>query len=461
MYKILDKVNSNNRIPMHMPGHKRNSNKFPYFKSLTYDIDLTEIDGVDNLQHPEGILNEYMEKAAKLFGSKHCFFLTGGSTIGILSGIRALTKDGDKILMPRNCHRSVYNAVELCRLKPIFTEGVFYDGNALSNAVSAESIENKLKLHSDIKLVFITSPTYEGYISDIAKIKSICDRYSVKLMVDEAHGSHLSLSKYFGKSAIDGGADLVVQSLHKTMTGFTQTALLHVNSDNADLKNLLRNINIFQSSSPSYILLSSICCAIDYFYAYSHEIFSSMSNSLDLFYQKAKSLKHLIVKNEKNKDKTKIIIDCSLCDISGTQLMNLLRSNHNIELEMAYLNFALAMTGPGDTDESLDLLFLALSTIDSNLHYTQRNSLFLSEFDSDFKISINDALSSNFELIDVKESVGRISHEYIWVYPPGVPILIPGQSISDESINFIQTMNTHGSNISSDMANWPFIAVCT
>ena len=244
-----------NAYPFHMPGHKRQKQQGSLFP---YDLDITEIDGFDNLHHAEGILEEAMERAAKLWGSRKSFFLVNGSSSGLLAGIRAVTKRGDKVLMARGCHRAVYHAVELCGLHPVYMQAEWVEEMQISGSIQPETVEKHLQEHPDCKLVILTSPTYEGVVSDITEIAKVAHRYGAYLLVDEAHGAHLGFSKGFPDTSVHLGADVVVQSLHKTLPCPTQTAILHVCTEQVDVTEVGRQLSVFQTSSPSYVFMAEI-----------------------------------------------------------------------------------------------------------------------------------------------------------------------------------------------------------
>ena len=218
-----------------MPGHKRQSLHFPN----PYAIDITEIDGFDNLHHAEGILKEAQERAAELYGSRECFYLINGSTCGLLAAISAAAKRGETVLVARNCHKAVYHALFLRELSanylyPVITE------NGIMGQITAEQVEEALSQDPTIKTVILTSPTYEGIGSDIGKISTVAHRHGAALIVDEAHGAHFGFGAGFPENAVRQGADAVIMSLHKTLPSFTQTALLHLCSDrisSAEVKN--------------------------------------------------------------------------------------------------------------------------------------------------------------------------------------------------------------------------------
>ena len=366
----LEKYYKEDYLPMHMPGHKRNVELLG--EKLPYKIDITEIDGFDDLHHAEGLIKDIENKAKKIYGSKKSFLLVNGSTCGILAGIRSVVNFGDKVLVARNSHKSAYNAIELNGLNPIYIlPKIGEDG--IDRNIDIVEVEEKLKENKDIKLVIITSPTYEGVISRIKDISNIAHKYNVPVLVDEAHGAHLKfIENICDKEALKMGADIVVQSLHKTLPALTGTALLHIRGNLVKEENVARELSIFETSSPSYVLMSSIEECLDIIEKRGKELFEEYQNNLKYFYNKSKNFKNLkILGNEiENKDYYdfgKIVIKTNETNITGKELADILRNDYKIELEMSSINYALAMTSICDGKENFKRLLYALIDIHNKL----------------------------------------------------------------------------------------------
>lgn len=455
----LEKHDSDGVLAFHMPGHKRKGYDF----LLGVDkIDITEIDGFDNLHDAKDVILQAENLASEVFGVKHSRFLVNGSTGGILAGIRSICKEGDVILVARNCHKSVFNAVEIARLKPVYVMpqsfGDFF------GAVTSQSVQSAFEKNPDIKAVVLTSPTYEGVISDVECIVEICHEHNAVLFVDEAHGAHLSLAN-FEVSARNLGADLVVNSLHKTLASLTQTAILHVCSDRIDIATLDKNLAVFQTSSPSYVFMSSIDGCVRYI-ANNASALIEWSDALDEVRARLASLKNLRLfspcKSEKAfaYDKSKLVIMFDDTNISGVELKKILREKCNIELEMAGVNYAIAMSGMGDTHESFARLERALCEIDGTLEKVcKKQSVKIANIaKKHFEPYQIDTLSC--EYVDFDKSVGRVSAENIWAYPPGCPILVKGEEITQEAYDTINRMLEVGVSVSSEMRKMPKV-LCT
>ncbi len=457
LLEYLKNYTNKNTTPFHMPGHKRNTQLAQYLQTFGAEYDFTEIYSMDDLHAPEGIIKECQQNAEKLWNSKHSYFLVNGSTCGILAGIRACTKNCDNVLVARNCHKSVYNAIELCNLSPKYIVPNLLEDLPIYSSLNPQSVYNELSKSfakgEKISLVVLTSPTYEGVISDVEKIVDIAHSFNVPVLVDEAHGSHLDLSKHFTDGAVKAGADVVIQSLHKTLPSLTQTAILHLNSKIITANQIQRQLSVFQTSSPSYLLMSSIDSCINLI-KNNPTFFDSWNENLNTFKKEISSLKKLSVlgyTTENNYflfDKSKIVISTANTDINATTLMHILRTRFNIELEMCSGDYAIAMTSIADSKDDFKKLAYALNEIDSMVSKSSRKSysLVVSELPK-AKATILDALNTDSVEIDIDKSIGKTSAEYVWIYPPGIPIITPGEVITEEAVNIIKSADENSLNL--------------
>lgn len=433
--------------PFHMPGHKRNMAGF----ENPYNIDITEITGFDDLHHADGIIKEAQQRAAKLYGADRCYYLVNGSTCGILSAISATTKKGDKIIVGRNCHKSVYHALYLRELQPVYVYPEVSDYN-IQGQIRKEDIQEILEQNTDIKAVIITSPTYDGVVSDIAGIAKLAHSYNIPLIVDEAHGAHFGLDESMPQNAINLGADCVIVSIHKTLPAFTQTALLLVNEGKADCQKIEDFLDIYETSSPSYILMAGIEKCIRVMAENSKELFAGLNQNLDGFYKKMQALQKLhvlIAEDFKEKafefDRTKILISTENTDITGHQLKEILTDRYQIELEMSCENYALAIATVMDEEDGFRRLAEALIEIDSNCNI-QKTSCSIREIYTkpERKYEIHEIDNFSKEKVSLQQAEGKISSEYIYFYPPGIPILVPGERINIQNIKEIEKAISQG-----------------
>ena len=440
LYEKLTQYHANGRLAMHMPGHKRNDTQASYLKGLAAGLDITEIDGFDNLHAPQGILLRAQQLAAKLWGAEESFFLINGSTSGILAAFYATLQRGDEILLSRGSHKSVYHAIELFGLLPHFILPSFIPDSTIFGSITPNQVEQLLRQYPNIRAVFLTSPSYEGIISDIAQIAKICHAKNIPLLVDEAHGAHLGLSDGFPAGAVHCDADLVVQSLHKTLPSLTQTAILHCCGNRIDSAQIRHALSIFQSSSPSYLLMASIDGCVTLLHQHP-ELFKYWRDNLRIFDDSISNLYHVqalmrttpLPQEVFAYDPGKILIHAP--GYSGSAVMELLRKEFSIELEMATSHYALAMTGLGDTRKSLSQLAEALIKLDAIL---AQQEICDWEFESEseiygflpsLSIAPETAVHSPRRLLSWEQCPGHIAAEYVWAYPPGIPILIPGETI--------------------------------
>jgi len=419
-------------VSMHMPGHKRNVLLAEYLTKLGANIDITEINGFDDLHDANGVLAEGMERAARLWGAKRSFFCVNGSTGGIFAAVFAVLEDGDELVCARNCHKAVYNALELRRARPHFLFPNREEFSGTDCIVTAEAVGEMLDKYPDAGTVIITSPSYEGVISDVAAIAAEAHKRGAVLIVDEAHGAHLGFGWGFPDGAVKAGADIVVQSLHKTLPSLTQTAMVHVCGERVDGDKIARSLAVFETSSPSYLLMSSIDSCVRLLEEQRDELFSTWQRNIEMFHRKTEDLKHLRIMKKTDEmfafDPSKIVISTHGTNINGRELMRRLREKYFIELEMAASDYVIAMTGMGDTEYNLRVLADAVWEVDRYLtgaDISQPPAVTAPE-----RACFSwETAGKERETVNISAAAGRVSAEYVWAYPPGIPLLIPGEVI--------------------------------
>lgn len=490
-------------VPMHMPGHKRH---LMPVRGLPYDLDITEIAGADDLHDAGGILAQAMEKTAQLYGSRRTWYLVGGSTCGILAGIRAAIPRGSEIIAARNCHRSVYHAIELGDYRVHWVYPAQEPDFDICLDIRAEDIARAIRRSPGARGVVITSPTYEGILSDVRAISKVCHKAGIPLIVDEAHGAHLGLFEEggFGEGALLQGADLVVQSAHKTLPSLTQTAWMHIGGDLIDELEVERQLGIFETSSPSYPLMASLDGCTRLLQEQGPELFAAWGERLDCFAEKTKGLQLIRIfgRNDPGRrdggvfgrtvpvqrdgedpvhkklanpgdlpgvDRSKILISFRRTGLTGAQAAGILRQKYGIEPEMSSGYCVLAMTGCGDTEESIDMLAEALcdmerkalagelqETVGAGTIHSGTSKIAASEVEhSEIRkiagrgrdsltlphplsvCTAFEAVEKEWEEVKLEECEGRISAEYLYVYPPGIPFLAPGECMEADLIRWI------------------------
>lgn len=501
---LLDKLKSYSEedfYPLHMPGHKRCGCGM----GDPFAIDITEIEGFDNLHHAQGVLLEAQRRAAALYGADETYYLVNGSTCGILAAVSACARRGGRILMARNCHKAAYHAVLLNGLRPVYlypeTDGVYgINGSITPEAVRealaeqakhrpdtpVEQAEYRPEAPADMPVVLITSPTYDGVVSDIRRIAAEVHRAGGLLIVDEAHGAHFAMHPYFPDSALACGADIVINSLHKTMPSLTQTALLHVRGPRVDRERLQKYLGIYQSSSPSYVLMAGMDECVRQMQVKRRELFDAFTERLEGLRKKLRQLKvlHLVEGKELPAfafDTSKVLIAVrkkeAFADgravMNGPQLAQLLRERYHLEVEMETEYYVTAILTACDTQEGFERLQNALFEIDGELAREQakmkkrpraetgmwpgdepektvsdsesgRTSagaasqngqiLAAAAFDicPEAVLTLQEAEDAPREQIALMGSAGRISLEFVYLYPPGIPLLVPGERIAED-----------------------------
>ncbi|MFP4697628.1 MAG: aminotransferase class I/II-fold pyridoxal phosphate-dependent enzyme [Eubacteriales bacterium] len=453
LYNELIKNKQKNSISFHMPGDK-------YGRLFNMDnlaaLDVTELEGLDNLHAPSGIILEAQERASKLYQSYKSFFLVNGSTVGILASIIGLTNKGDKILMTRNSHKSVYNAVMLNELNPIYVYPDIINEYSCANGISAKAIEEKLVLNNNIKVVVVTSPTYEGIMSNIKEISKVTRKYDIPLIVDEAHGAHLKFHSYFPESALDQGGDIVIHSLHKTLPALTQTGLLHINSDKINDYKIKQLLSTFQSSSPSYILMASMDYCLGLINDKGKELFHNYIQQLEYYTQvlrekllKIKIMNRNIIKNKYgfDIDPSKLLFYCGETNITGNVLVKKLREKYNIQLELSNILYGLGMTSISNIEDDYKALVKSLKDIDSKIKKKEKSADKYDKILLEQALLPHKAINKKTRKISIIDCENCIAGEYIIPYPPGIPLVVPGEIITKDTIECLFEYKKHNMSI--------------
>lgn len=453
LYEKLQSYGKQDYYGFHMPGHKRNCNVIG--AELPYGIDITEIEGFDNLHHAEAIIKEAELRAASLYHSEETHYMINGSTAGILSAVMGCSKKGGKILMARNCHKSVYHAVFLNELHPVYIYPEFDENRELNMEISPEKVEQLLDEYEGIQAVILTSPTYDGVLSKIEKIAEIVHKKKIPLIVDEAHGAHLGFHPYFPENAITKGADVVIHSLHKTLPALTQTALIHLNGQLIDRKRIRHYLQIFQTSSPSYVLMASMDECLRKMAENGTELFGNYVNLLESTRKQLQRLKHIRLLETENFDRSKIVLSVKDTvdkkeqqSFTGKRLYERLLSEYHLQMEMAAGSYVIAMTSPGDTNEGMNRLVKALSEIDRDLDIKKSEK-------HQYELPSQEQVYTSFEVEEKcasekiqskkwQDAIGLISMEYAYLYPPGIPLIVPGERITKDIVKIFMDYQKKG-----------------
>jgi arginine/lysine/ornithine decarboxylase len=459
----LQNLRDSDLYPLHMPGHKRNKNAGPMAGYM--DIDITEIDDYDNLHDAEGMILDAEKRAAKLYGAEETHFLVNGSTCGVLSAVSAAVSKGGKLITARNCHKSLYNTAYLreLSLSYIMPENTKISGTNAKSDVEDFSYQNEVSLlgriipssvreallqNEDAQALFITSPTYEGISSDIKAIADICHEKGVILIVDSAHGAHFGLDDKLPGSAVNEGADIVICSVHKTLASMTQTALIHVQGNLVNRERLRRYLRIYQSSSPSYVLMASIDSCIRDIEERGEEVFSRLISFKKRIEEETTGCRYIFVPGmDVISDPGKVLICSASANITGQQIYDILRLEYHLQLEMAGDTYGLAIITGYDTDEGIDRLIHAIKDLD--LRLTGKDN---SGESKNFNIPrvvfpLYKAWDADFEYIDISQAAGRIAGDFINLYPPGIPLIVPGEVFDKDLLSEIGQYINDGMNL--------------
>ncbi len=479
LYDVLAAYSESDFYPYHMPGHKRSFDMGVLSDVIRYDI--TEIDGFDNLHQAEGVIKQAQQRAAVLYGADESFFLVNGSTCGVLASIMSVTDKADTVLVARNCHKSVYNAAILQDLKLRYICPGIIEEYDICDAISAQAVKDALEKYPECKAVVITSPTYEGIISDIKGIAETVHERGKVLVVDEAHGAHFGLADNMPENAARQGADLVINSLHKTLPSMTQTAVLHVNGSYVNRDKLRRYLSIFQTSSPSYVFMAGMDHCISYMKENGLKEFDKLRANHRKFLKKMSKCRYIRVAfsepryggNEKycfvGSDICKLVISVKGTSLSGRMLYDILRDDFHMQMEMAAATYVLAIMTIADEWQAWERLADALLQIDGRIEcvgncvegntgdetVSERAPLNKTE---NLKVinthaeamSISQALSAVYEGADevsLMQAEGLVSGAFVNLYPPGTPILVPGEIIDAAVIGFIEHSIDLGLNV--------------
>lgn len=443
----LIKYISEDVYPFHMPGHKAGRGFENWFKDNIVKMDLTEIPNLDYLHDAEGIIKKAQHKAAKAFGADETRFLVGGSTAGITAMIMGCCRRGDRLIVARNSHKAVWNAIAISGVEPISIWPAYHEDKAMTGQITPQQIENALEENPDAIGAVIVSPDYYGMCADLCSMAGILHKKNKILMIDEAHGAHFPFSLEMPESASKCDADIWVQSAHKTLSAFTQGAYLHYQNDNIDGARIDTILKMIQSSSPSYMIMASLDYArhqmetqgaykistmLEYIKSTSREL-----ADIGLFIEDGSSLKGVF-----QKDPSRLVIDVTAYGITGYEAEQKLRQS-GIQTEMSDVHRLVLIPTIADDEECYLKLIDALKSIEKgttvskyewNIHKPKAAMM-------PWKI-----LDAEWETIHLDKSAGRISASIICTYPPGIPIYVMGEVIDTKGIEQIeQTLTLGGS----------------
>lgn len=424
------------------PSHNQGQYIIPILKKLLgkkyFNVDFSEIEGFDNLREPIDTLKYTQEKISKIYNSKKSFMLTNGSSSGIIATMKALLKKDDEVIIARNCHISVYNGLVISGARPIWVYPNYNEEWQICTEITPEIIINAIEEHPNAKALILTSPTYEGIHSDIEAISMICKKNNIVLIVDEAHGALLNFADLGNKPAIELGADISIQSLHKTAGAPNPCALLHISKESKITQEMIQeSLNLFNTTSPSYPLLVAIEGTVDYLNSNGGKIkISKLLNAIDDFKKKLPSNIDIY---EKNNDKTKLLLKFK--GKNNLDIASILNEKYRIEEEFSTEYSMLFLTGIGTSSPKLKKLAKTLNEI-SNISTKQ----IISNTPQPVEKAITlltpaEAYNKEFCLLNKEDAIGKLCAETIINYPPGIPTILPGELITQKNICYINRKN--------------------
>lgn len=451
LFTALLKHAEKNPIQFHIPGHKKGNGMDPEFREFigenALSVDLINIGPLDDLHLPKGIIKQSQELAAKAFGAEHTFFSVQGTSGAIMAMIIAVCGPGDKILIPRNVHKSIMSAIVISGAVPIFIHPEVDPNYGISHGITPDSIEEALLANPDTKAVLVINPTYYGVSGDLKKIVNIAHSKNIPVLVDEAHGAHIHFHHELPLSAMEAGADLAATSVHKLGGSLTQSSILNLQGNLVSYKRVQSIFSMLTTTSTSYLLLASLDVARKSLATEGRALLEDTIRKAEYTRSKINQIEHLYCMDREilessagvAMDPTKLLISVKELGITGYEVEKWLRNRFNIEVELSDLYNILCIVTPGDSEKDLMTLIHALYQL--SLEYKKQadayavSTVLLPEIPL-LALTPRDAFYAEKEMIPFEQSAGRIIAEFIMVYPPGIPIFIPGELITEDNINY-------------------------
>ena len=452
LFSGLVQHSKKNPIQFHIPGHKKGKGIAPEFREFIGDnalsIDLINIGPLDDLHQPKGIIKEAQDLAAEAFGADHTFFSVQGTSGAIMAMIMSVCGPGDKIIVPRNVHKSVMSAIVFSGAIPIFIHPEIDEHLGISHGITTDSLIRALEEYPDAKAVLVINPTYFGISADLKTIVEIAHSYDIPVLVDEAHGVHIHFHDELPLSAMQAGADMAATSVHKLGGSMTQSSILNIKGNRVSYKRVQSVLSMLTTTSTSYLLLASLDVARKELAISGKELLHRTIQLANSIRKRINELDHIYCVGDEilekdaafDYDPTKLIISVKDLGLSGFDVEMWLRENYNIEVEMSDLYNILCLITLGDSEEEANILVSALAALckERALLAAKINTQVLLPEIPILAVSPRDAFYSETELVPFDDSEGRIIAEFIMVYPPGIPIFIPGEIISEENLVYIK-----------------------
>ena len=460
---LLDAIRSyveDDHVAFYTPGHKQGRGVGESLRSLlgsqVFKADLTELENLDNLSAPEGVIKEAQELAAAAFGADDSWFLVNGSTVGIIAAILATCGDGDKIILPRNVHKSAISGLILSGAIPIFVQPEYDPILDIAHGITPEAVADALQEHPDAKAVMMVYPTYYGVCGDVEAIVNLAHQYNIPLIVDEAHGPHFAFHPDLPSTALSKGADLTVQSIHKVLSSLTQSAILHVQGERIERDRISKALQLLQSSSPSYLLLSSLDAARQQMALFGKDLLTRTLQLAEIARKEISRIPQLSVlelypsAGFKNIDRTRLTVIVSELGITGFTAEDFL-AQQGVLAEFSSAKHLTFIISLGNTQADIEKLVLSFRKL-AQEHQRERSSELFDNSPVYFnhqppKITPRQAFFAATETLPIERAVSRICAETICPYPPGIPVLMPGEVITPDALEYLLNMQAMGSEI--------------
>ena len=473
IYTGLDHYSKSGIIHFDVPGHKKNpaSPLAEAFGERIALLDANSTKELDILSNPTGIINKAERLMAEAYGSDYAFMLVNGSTFGVLTMIMSACGPKDKIIMPRNVHKSAVNGVILSGALPVFIDPEIDPEYGITNGITYNAVKEAIKENPDVKGIFLINPTYFGTVSDLKAIVKLAHRHGIPVLVDEAHGSHFPFHPDLPDAAMRIGADLSTVSVHKTGGSLTQTSVLLLKEELISKEKVRTIINLMQTTSASYLLLASLDLARKHLVLNGKKIWGELLPLCEKAKAEIGKIPGLSVisrddyvngKEIYDYDETKLVVRVNELGLTGFEVYDLFKTKYNIQLELAEAYVVLAITGPGDTEDNLTLLVNAFK--DLSREYYGKKPPFRIPISGLFErpktvVAPRDAFYGVKKSVPIREASGEISGESIMIYPPGIPLVIPGERLTDQIIEHYNFYIEQNCMIMNDDGNAKFIKV--
>ena len=448
IFEALERYKSMRIVPFDVPGHKRGKGnpeltKFLGEKCLT--VDVNSMKPLDNLCHPVSVIKEAEELAARAFGAQHAFFMVNGTTSAVQSMIMSVCKRGDKIIMPRNVHRSAINALIISGAVPVYVNPSINKQLGIPLGMSVTDVKKAIEHNPDAKAVLVNNPTYYGICSDLRTITKLAHQHGMKVLVDEAHGTHFYFGENLPVSAMAAGADMAAVSMHKTGGSLTQSSFLLSNHPDLHQGYIRQIINLTQTTSGSYLLLSSLDLSRRNLALHGKEIFARVKelaqyareeiNKLGGFYAFSSEL----IDGDAifDFDTTKLSVHTRDIGLAGIEVYDLLRDEYDIQIEFGDIGNILAIISVGDNMFVMERLISAMAEI-KRIYQKDKAGMYDHEYiNPEVVMTPQEAFYAAKHAMPIEQSAGQICSEFVMCYPPGIPILAPGERITQEILDYI------------------------